>query len=492
MRTEAALRRAVGRTWLTVSLALLPALALPPDLAAATATPTPPSPGREVALEPPAALPREAAPAIPKELLQPGAAISLAQVIEIALANSPQTRASYGRARSEAANLASKRGAYLPTLDGSASVLRGRQPTSDQRSDITYTTYGPALTLSYLLLDCGGRGSQVEEARQSLLAADWSHNAMVHDVAFGVQQAYFDYLGAKALLAAARSTLKQTQTSLDAATVRHGAGVATIADVLQARTALAQAQLDVDGLEGQVMTVRGALATAMGLPANIPFDVGSLPDQVPLERAQPALEKLIADAELKRPDLASLRALAQKAAAHVGVVRAEGLPSLALQAGANRSYFESGGNDLHHDIWSARLQLSVPLFSGGTRSNNVRRAREDAAVARAQVEGYEQQVVLQIWTSYYTLQTATQRVRTSEALLESATQSEQVALGRYKEGVGTILDLLSAQAALAGARAQEIQARADWFVSVARLAHDSGALPTADTIAVVTEGKGTP
>jgi outer membrane protein len=487
MSTDAQPRRSAGLATRAASVTLLLALALTSDLWAET--PIPPGPGREVVLELPTVRPSESAPDIPAELLQPGATFTLAQVIDVALANSPLTRVTYRRARSEAANLGSKRAAYLPTLDGSASLLRGRQPTADQRADATYTTYGPALTLSYLLLDCGGRGAQVEEARQGLLAADWSHNAMVHDVAFGVQQAYFTYLGAKGLLEAARSTLKQAHTSLDATNVRHDAGVATIADVLQARTALAQAQLNVDGFEGQVLAVRGALATAMGLPANVPFDVGSLPNEVPLERAAPTIESLIADARLRRPDLAALRASAEKSAAHVGVVRAEGLPSLGLVAGANRTYYDLDVGDAHHNIWSARLQLNVPLFSGGARANNVRRAREDAAVARAQVEGYEQQVVLQVWTSYYALQTSTQRVRTSQALLESATQSEQVALGRYKEGVGTILDLLSAQAALAGAWAQEIQARADWFVSVARLAHDAGALPKADTIAVVTEGK---
>ena len=51
-----------------------------------------------------------------------------------------------------------------------------------------------------------------------------------------------------------------------------------------------------------------------------------------------------------------------------------------------------------------------------------------------------------------------------------------VALARYQAGVGTILDLLAAQAALEGARAQMIQARSDWYVSLAQLAHDTGTL----------------
>ena len=78
-------------------------------------------------------------------------------------------------------------------------------------------------------------------------------------------------------------------------------------------------------------------------------------------------------------------------------------------------------------------------------------------------------------------QTAARRVGTSRDLLESATQSERVAYARYKEGVGNLLDLLSAQSALALARAQEIQSRSDWLIAVARLARDTGTLATAVT-----------
>ena len=49
-----------------------------------------------------------------------------------------------------------------------------------------------------------------------------------------------------------------------------------------------------------------------------------------------------------------------------------------------------------------------------------------------------------------------------------------VAQSRYRAGVGNIIDLLTAEAALETARAQEVQARADWFIAVAQLAHDTG------------------
>ena len=71
---------------------------------------------------------------------------------------------------------------------------------------------------------------------------------------------------------------------------------------------------------------------------------------------------------------------------------------------------------------------------------------------------------------------AEKQVGSAQDLLASASQSAEVAQGRYKAGVGSILDLLTAQTALANARAQEVQARANWLLSITSLAHDTGSL----------------
>ena len=80
---------------------------------------------------------------------------------------------------------------------------------------------------------------------------------------------------------------------------------------------------------------------------------------------------------------------------------------------------------------------------------------------------------------------------TSWDLLASAEQSERVALGRYKEGVGTFLDLLATQSALANARALNVQARAGWLLAVAQLTHDVGLVPTIDLATEVVSTRST-
>ena len=85
-------------------------------------------------------------------------------------------------------------------------------------------------------------------------------------------------------------------------------------------------------------------------------------------------------------------------------------------------------------------------------------------------------MALDVWKAYQSLTTATQSLQSTADLLASAEQSAKVALGRYKAGVGNVLDLLSAQSALAAARLQRIQAELDWHVFRATLAQAMGAL----------------
>jgi outer membrane protein len=454
--------------------------------------PVPQAPETTVELTPPAP-PEPTVPSIPENLLAPDATLTLADVVEIALRNNPLTRASYFRALAARAQLGIDRAPYYPTVDVNATVAHTKQSVIGGQFDFEQSTYGPDLTLSYLLFDLGGRAADAESSRLALLAADWTHTAVVQNVILGVQQTLVEYLNARAQLEAARTNLKTAQTALDAATARKQAGVATIADVLQAQTAMSQAQLAVDRLSGEVLALRGALATAMGLPATTPYDVGDLPEELPLDSVSRAVEDLIAQARAVRPDLAAARLEAERADVHIKSARAGGLPSLVVSADANRTYYDPSTYASFGDSWSARLALKIPIFTGFETKYNVRKAKDDAQVALAEAETLEQQVILQVWTSYYGLQTATQLVKTSRDLMASAEQSERVALGRYQEGVGTIIDLLAAQSALADGRAQEILARSSWFYALAQLAHDTGvASPTLKAAVSVTQEGVTP
>jgi len=435
------------------------------------------NPGTSPAPATPWTPPASAVPPVTKfETAAPAASpVSLADVVSIAVANNPLTREAWLNARTAEANLGSRRSAYYPEVDLGASLSRqsvgaGVNPGSSS------TTFAPSVALSYLLFDFGGRAATVEEARQTLIAADFEHNQTLQNVVLAAEQAYFQTLDAKALLVAQAGTIKERQAELDTAEARHGAGLATIADVLQARTALSQAQLTYEQIEGNLRTLEGTLATTMGLPATTHFDFGELPANVATATTTQAVDALIAQATVDRPALAAARADAERARAHIEEVRSSYLPSVTVNSAAGRTFFAAPSSANGANSFSAGLGLRFPLFTGYRNVYDVRAARLQAELAQEDVRDLTQQIGLQVWSSYYAMQTARQRVTTSRDLLASAQESANVAAARYREGVGTILDVLTAQSALENARAQEVQSRADYLLALAELAHATGKL----------------
>lgn len=401
---------------------------------------------------------------------------TLADIVDIALSTSTDTRAAWANARSAAAAYGSRRGDWLPDVGVSATTGRSlASSTPKNRADET-RTYGVAADASWLLFNFGGRRAAVEETRQALVAADWTHNAVIQGTVLKVEQAYYDYLTSKALLLAEESSRQDARAILDAAEQRHQAGLATIADVLQAKTTLSQVELSLAGIQGAVATTRGALATAMGLPANTDFDIDLPVADPPLTEIAASVETYLEQARTRRPDLGAARAQARKSDAHVRKVLADRLPSITATGSFGRVYRDNP--DLFSDPYAATIQLRFPLFNGFSNDYDLAQSKADAEATRARLAGLEQTVALQVWTSYYGLKTAEQRLRMTADLLESATQSHEVAQGRYTAGVGTILDLLSAQSMLERARALRAQAISDWYISLAQLAHDTGVLDT--------------
>jgi outer membrane protein TolC len=311
-------------------------------------------------------------------------------------------------------------------------------------------------------------------ARDALIAANWTHNATLQNVVARAAGAFFDYSASKALLAAQALTLQEAEVNLAAAEERRRVGVATIADVLQARTAVAQARLDLQAVEGNLLTTRGALAASTGFPATLDYDIDTAAVARPIAVLAEQVDTLVAAALASRPDLAAAWADYGEARAQARVARSQRLPSLVASGTAGVSY--QAGREGGRGAYNLTLGLRIPVFNGFAWEYNQQRADAEAEAALARARGLEQQVVFQVFSAYHALRTATVRVGTAEELLTSATESAAAARGRYQGGVGSLLELLNAENALAAARAQRIQARLGWQAAAVQLARDAGIL----------------
>ena len=452
---------------------------------------------------PPAAPP--AAPAATAALAADSATtaavrFSLTDVVDLALKNNPTTRESWANAQAAANEYGSARGARYPTLNGSVNLAGASTGSAfggggNGSSVVIDTTGGntrgvgsvggltraqitPAFSLSYLVFDMGGRAATIESAKQNAVALNLGHNAAINDVVLQVESALFSYLATVALRDAELTAVKEAQADTANAEARLRVGVGTLQDVLQARTELAQARLQLVTLEGTLLSSRATLAAAMGLPANTRFEIPAISTCDSVAKVAASVDTLINRAITTRPDLAQARAAAAQFAALIRVARSAGYPSLTLTSIQSVTRSVEGASSANGLNASFVLGLQIPIFNGYSRQYDVRTAQAQYQAALARVTSTQQQITVQVFTSYAALQTAGQRLSASADLLTAAAQSAEVATGRYREGVGTIVDLLLARSALDSARADDIQARWEWQTALAQLAHDVGSLDT--------------
>ncbi len=403
---------------------------------------------------------------VPCKMPSAGTTYGVIEVVDLALCQNPTTHEAWANARAQAAQVGIAQSIYLPNLDGkiSASQIRSNADNTNQRN--------ASLTLSWLLYDFGARSANLENARQLLSAAVSTLDSTVQNIFLSALQSYYNTQAARAAVVAAVQNEKAARESLTAAEVRYKVGTGTPADRLLAQTAWSQSTLNRIKTEGILKNAYGTLANVMGMDANQALILDDIPDAKPDATFERDIEALITDARQSRPDLKAAEARVNAAQANVNYTQASGMPKLSL--GAGPTWLDTG--NITNNASSVGLTLTLPIFSGFNTTYQVRSAQAKAEAAGAQRDNVRLQVALDVWTTYQSLTTATQTVKTTADLLASAEQSERVALGRYKAGVGNILDVLNAQSALAAARLQRIQAMLDWHVSRASLARAVGIL----------------
>ncbi len=399
--------------------------------------------------------------------------LSLADVVDLALCNNPQTRSVWANSRAQAAQLGSSISSYLPTLAGPISISSSRTIAG---ATTTQDTKGISVTINYLLYDFGGREADVENSKQLLVAANATRDEILQGVFLSAVQSYYTLLSARASVESYKIAEAAASKSLDAAQVRYKAGTATQADRLQAQTALSQTVLNRIRAEGDAANAQGTLANIMGFDASQPFELASEPESKPDEVAEQGIGKLIEKARQSRPDLLAAEAQIKASEAQLAAAKAAGLPSVNLSSSLARAETTTNAISSTRYDNSIGIRIDVPWFSGfkDTYRNRAAQAQLEGKVAER--DRLANQVALEVWQAYQALLTNSQALRAADDLVASADQSEKMALGRYKAGVGSILDTLTAQSTLASAHQQRVSALYNFQASKFALAQAIGQL----------------
>lgn len=404
---------------------------------------------------------------------------SLAELTEYALRARPESRAAWLGIQVEAASLDAATAANWPTLTGLLYISQYRELSSLGIAVPTLNRYGPTLSLDYVLYDFGARAASIDAQRYRLVSGLLTNNRVLQNTIAEVEAAYYGLLSARAQVHAAQQQETSMRASLSAVDVRLQGGLAARADQLRARAALAEAQLARQTAERDQVKAEAVLKQAAGIAQT---QTAKLDWQAVLPASEEAgvlLADLLAEAERQRPDLRALQATAASARAAAERARAARWPSLALAGETQRNLYLNDERK-PSTTYSVGLNLSIPLFDGGRLAAEARAAEREFERLVAEADSQRSQVALAVTEAYIDVRHAQAQREGVAVQFTSSDESAQAAEARYTAGIGSLLELLTAQADLARARQAQAQADSDWLAAFSRLNHALGRLP-ADT-----------
>lgn len=409
--------------------------------------------------------------------------LTLAELTDIALQNNPASRQTWNAARAAAAQVEQAQGYFMPALVATAAGSRQYTMADPSNTyDQDYLKYGPGLQVNYLVINFGGgRKAAVEQALQTVYAANYTFNGTLQRILLAVETAYYGLISAQAGIAAAESSVNDAKTALAAAQDRKRAGVGTDLEVLQAQSLYDKTLYALAGAQGQCRIARGALAQALGFPASTAVQVADPTAEVTAVLPSQNLQAMMDKALGRRPDIAALRATLAAQQAAVKVANSALWPSLYLNGTFNRNYYDALGDKAMQDNeWAlgAGLSLQWTFFDGYRTRSAETMARAQADATLAQLRQAELAAGAEVWNAYHNYETALQKHTFSLAFFKSSTATYDLALDSYKAGLKSILDLLNAESQLAQARSQQIAARQEVFTALANLAYAMGLIGT--------------
>lgn len=399
-----------------------------------------------------------------------------------ALAANPVLQQRLQQARQSESRMRQAMGSWAPTADLGAQAGVLQSDSSGAMSNrLTTTSFGPQASLSWLLMDFGTRSATIRAAVLDTLAANYRFNQAFQDVLLEVHAAYYDWLGAQAVITASQTNLATAITTLEAATLKETGGLGTRLDRLRAQTDVEQSRAQLESALAAEAAAKSRLAVAVGWPASIPMNVirpqAKLPDES--DWPEDRMEQWIEPALAQRPDVTAARLEVQAAEQKWRAVRAEQYPRLTGTVQADQTgnrYSDRTLEDLDTTDVSAQLALSFNVFDGRVTANRIRAAAEALEESRQREREIELAAEKSVWDRFHELRSAIRQVGFSRAALDSAEEAFAMTGERYRSGLCDIVFLLDGQNSLSSARKNWITAVNNVFVAQIRLQHSIGTL----------------
>ena len=371
----------------------------------------------------------------------------LDQLVQEALAGSPTLTAAQARLAQANAVVGSARAPLMPRVDANYSLDRTRFPNAY----IYPAPYGGnnfsdnRLTLDvHYELDFWGKNRSLLSAavsRRDAAAADAqaARNLLAHSVV----HSYLNLQDAMAQHDVLEQTLKQRQELYDLTQGRQKAGLDTQVEVKQALSSLASVKVDITQEDTTIAQLRNQLAALAGagpqrgkaiVQARLTAPAGVLPDSVPMALLG------------RRPDVVAARWRAEAARSQISAAKADFYPDVNLAAFAG---YEALGplSTMFSDgkTFGFGPAVTLPIFHGGALNAQLAGRRAEADSAVADYNGTVLDAVRQTADAIDALRLIDREKREQHEARTAIDEAYQLAVQRYKSGLGNYLSVLVAQ-----------------------------------------------
>lgn len=305
----------------------------------------------------------------------------------------------------------------------------------------------------------------VEKARASRL-----------DMVSQVKNAYYAVLFSKEAFNVYKEVYENAMTNYAETEKKYNVQKATDLDMARAKTNVANAIPNVYNAESSIILALWQLKAVMGIDLEMNIDVeGAIEDYS--EYMTSDVTKADSISLDRNSTMKQLEIQANELAQSIKAQQYAYIPTLSLAF--NYSY-NAMTNDFNFKEyrWTpysyVGVSLSIPIFSGGKRLNQVRQARNSYEQMRLQMTSTERNLKISIRQSLNTMETNVKSYDAAKDAVASAEKAYSIAEKSYEVGRATLTDLNDAQLALTQARLAESQAVYNFIVAKTQLEQTLG------------------
>ena len=383
----------------------------------------------------------------------------LQRLVETALRNNRDLRVAALNVARFQAQYRIQRAALFPQVDaGASSSAVRRVPPGGGGPNVTTHVYSADIGASWTIDFFGRLQSLRDEALQQYFATAQAGKATHILLVSQLAEQYLTMLSADELLEVTRRTLEAAQQSYDLASAQFEAGTGTELSVRQAQTIVEQARANYAAQVRSRAQAENALVLLIGEP--LPAD---LPPGLPLNSQRLVADipaGLPSDLLARRPDVMEAEANLRAAYANIGAARAAFFPTISLTGTFGRESTQL--NQLFTPqarAWSFVPSISVPIFQGGALEASLDAAKIEKNAAVAQYEKTIQSAFREVADGLAARGTFDEQIAALEREVAAQQTSLELSELRFRTGVDSYLNVLTAQTNLYSAQQTLVSAR---------------------------------